>query len=152
MTSMTLVVDIHSYWQSGGGRGQGAVLDATAHRDADGLPVLPGRHLKGLLREALEAAERWQWQGYEGLAAKLFGDRTEEAKEKLENAKPAPGYLRISDATLLAAANHHRAGSSDSMRCCRWCAPWARTVPGGWGVRGSAWRSCNEKTGPWYYP
>ncbi|WP_019627861.1 RAMP superfamily CRISPR-associated protein [Thioalkalivibrio sp. AKL10] len=96
MNAARLTIDIRSWWHPGSGRGGGAVVDATAHRDADGLPVLPGRHIKGLLRDALECAETWGWAGHEGLAQRLFGTRTEDAGGQ----PPQPGCLRVSDARL----------------------------------------------------
>jgi len=89
-----LQVDIRAYWHAGGGRGAGAVLDAVVYRDADGLPVLPGRHLKGLLRDAVARAASWDWDGYAGLAERLFG-RPAETRRASE-----PGCLRLSDARL----------------------------------------------------
>lgn len=61
-----LQVDFIHYWHVGSGRGNGNQLDAVCARDADGLPVLPGRQLKGLLRHAVRRAEAWGWM--EGLA------------------------------------------------------------------------------------
>ncbi|MBU6995020.1 RAMP superfamily CRISPR-associated protein [Ferrovum myxofaciens] len=96
MTHCLLKVDIRSYWLPGTGRTSGAMIDSTAHRDAQGLPVLPGRHLKGLLRDAMERVALWGWPGYADLARDLFGDRTEEGSPYLPN----KGSLRISDARL----------------------------------------------------
>ncbi len=96
MTTATLTLDIKTYWHPGGGRGGGFVVDALAHRDSNGLPTLPGRHLKGLLREAVEFAENLHWSGYAYLPQMLFGERTKNAL----NATPTSGCLRISDATL----------------------------------------------------
>lgn len=55
---MILEFDIHGYWQVGTGRGAGPNADAVAFRDGSGLPCVPGRQVKGLLREAVELAER----------------------------------------------------------------------------------------------
>jgi hypothetical protein len=108
MNSHILHIDIRGYWHPGGGRGQGMVLDATCHRDAHGLPVLPGRHLKGLLRDALERAEAWRWKDFRGLANQLFGDRT----EVLEGSVPNPGSLRVGDARLPDAIANHLASEN----------------------------------------
>lgn len=48
-----LVFQLHSWWHSGTGQGAGAHADAVIQRDPDGLPYLPGRTVKGLVREAL---------------------------------------------------------------------------------------------------
>lgn len=95
MREARLLVDLRGYWHPGGGRGGGAVVDAVTHRDSAGLPVLPGRHLKGLLRDALEQAETFGWARYAGCAETLFGQRAE-----FGGTGPEPGCLRVTDATL----------------------------------------------------
>ena len=116
---MNLIINIRSYWHPGTGRGSGFHLDALTHTGADGLPRLPGRHLKGLLRDALYRAETWQWpDAPAGITEALFGSRPIErndatAEESAEDAterntpnRPdddnlsTPGLLRVSDATL----------------------------------------------------
>ena len=95
MTTATLHIDLRHYWHAGGGRGAGAVLDAVVHRDPNGLPVLPGRHLKGLLRDACLRAEAWRWEGFApGTAERLFGRPADERQPS------EPGALRVTDATL----------------------------------------------------
>src|SRR5690625_450439 len=54
----TLQIQIFSYWHTGSGMGKGPELDATVIRDSTGLPYLPGRTIKGLLREALLTCEQ----------------------------------------------------------------------------------------------
>ncbi|WP_421621538.1 RAMP superfamily CRISPR-associated protein [Alkalilimnicola ehrlichii] len=95
MKGARLRIDLRSYWHSGGGTSGGATADALVQRDAHGLPVVPGRHLKGLLREAVAAAGDWGWSGYTGLAEHLFGERSVEGERV-----PAPGCLRVGDARL----------------------------------------------------
>lgn len=95
MTARTLSIDILSYWHPGTGRGSGFHLDAVTHEGADGLPRLPGRTLKGLLRDALWRAEQWGWNEVpSGSTCLLFGPRGEEREETY------PGALRVSDAAL----------------------------------------------------
>lgn len=48
-----LKLDLAGYWHVGSGRGDGAVADAVVLRDASGLPLVPGRTLKGLVRDAM---------------------------------------------------------------------------------------------------
>lgn len=57
MISLELVFEVHGYWHVGTGRGGGASADAVVSRDDAGLPCIPGRQVKGLLREAVETAE-----------------------------------------------------------------------------------------------
>lgn len=47
---------ISSYWQSGSGLGADAVADSVVVKGEDGLPYIPGRSVKGLLREAVTLA------------------------------------------------------------------------------------------------
>lgn len=55
---ITLTFDIHTYWHIGTGHGDAAIADAVVARDASGLPYLPGRAVKGLLRAAADLAVR----------------------------------------------------------------------------------------------
>lgn len=96
MSAAQLTVDFLGFWHCGGGRGGGTVVDAVVHRDASGLPVVPGRHLKGLLREACACAEAWGWPAFEpGDTERLFGTRTETDGED-----STAGLIRVGDATL----------------------------------------------------
>ncbi len=99
MSAHTLHIRLQNYWHAGTGRGLGAAVDAAAYRDADDLPALPGRHLKGLLRDALEQAQAWGWPGHADgiLLHSLFGQRTESVNA---GQIPASGLLRVSDARL----------------------------------------------------
>lgn len=49
---MKLEIEIFEYWHIGSGHGSAGDLDAIVLRDRDSLPYLPGRSLKGLLRDA----------------------------------------------------------------------------------------------------
>jgi hypothetical protein len=95
MNGARLMLDIQSYWHPGTGRGSAFHLDAVTHAGADGLPRLPGRTLKGLLRDALYRAENWGWpETPTGSTEQLFGTAAD--GERLST----PGLLRVSDATL----------------------------------------------------
>lgn len=60
---LTLQFDIQSYWHIGSGEEGGAYADALALKDNQGLPYLPGRSIKGLLREAMTLACHNGWFG-----------------------------------------------------------------------------------------
>ncbi len=99
MTAVTLKIEIRSDWHPGTGRGSGFHLDAVTHEGADGLPRLPGRTLKGLLRDALFRAESWGWpQVPQGSTATLFGavGRTDWSTAD----HTTFGLLRVTDAAL----------------------------------------------------
>ena len=53
-SKITLELDLSSYWHIGSGKGADAVADAVVLKDEAGLPVVPGRTLKGLLRDCME--------------------------------------------------------------------------------------------------
>ncbi|MBN1297678.1 hypothetical protein JXA80_12935 [bacterium] len=54
MIGKKLTIDILSYWHISSGHGRGGDVDALVLKDTDGLPYLPGRTLKGLIREAVQ--------------------------------------------------------------------------------------------------
>ena len=85
-----------SYWHAGTGRGEGARLDAVVARDADGLPLLPGRSVKGLMREGVQLLEDG---GHvpNGTTARFFGAAADEHSRRFDS---SPGELRFSDAVL----------------------------------------------------
>ncbi len=56
MTGCDLRIAFSSYWHCGSGRSEAAAIDAKVVRDALGLPFVPGRTLKGLLRDAVRQA------------------------------------------------------------------------------------------------
>ncbi len=69
-----LKVEIHSYWHAGTGRTSGSHVDSLVEKDHRGLPRLSGRHLKGLLRDAVYRACSWGWFDDAGdLETWLFG-------------------------------------------------------------------------------
>ncbi|WP_372426166.1 RAMP superfamily CRISPR-associated protein [Salinarimonas chemoclinalis] len=116
--SARVSVALHSYWHCGTGRGASAMLDAVIARDALGLPVLPGRSLRGLLREAVETlAEIGAEVGGRPLPADaasiLFGTSGFEtvpgAARPRANRGTVPGRLAVSDARLEPAALAHLA-------------------------------------------
>jgi CRISPR/Cas system CSM-associated protein Csm3 (group 7 of RAMP superfamily) len=103
-----LTFDIRSFWHIGTGRGQGVHLDAITRRDARGLPLLPGRSVKGLVRDAVHHAETLGWypEHYD-ITAELFGVRGE------DGAETRPATLRFSDATLPADVADYLADRAD---------------------------------------
>ena len=109
MNRQQLHFDIRGYWHPGTGHGAGSALDALTHRDARGLPALPGRTVKGLLRDAMQRAAQLGWLQEARDVHRLFGWRpgstttstaTDAAGEQRPGDIPAAGCLRVSDATL----------------------------------------------------
>ncbi len=100
---MKLLIDIRSPWHAGTGRGSGSHLDALIRRDALGLPLLPGRSIKGLLRDAVTRANQLGWYGptADGLSfiREAFGVRSGD-DDGLQPEDVTAGRLRVSDARL----------------------------------------------------
>lgn len=102
-----LELEIHSYWRAGTGRGEGVLLDEKCHRDTQQLPCLPGRSIKGLLRDAVWRLEQWEHLP-EGKTDSLFGTRTKNREEinaeedfsELNKNVSIPGRVRVSNAQL----------------------------------------------------
>lgn len=101
MTTATLFLDLKSYWHPGTGRGAGTALDAVTHRDSRGLPSLPGRTVKGLLRDLVRQAEGFGWypKASPTVEQRLFGWRTR-ADARRPQGVPERGCLHIVDASL----------------------------------------------------
>ena len=47
-------IEFYSDWHCGSGLASGAEADAVVIKDRDGLPYVPGKTIKGLVREAFE--------------------------------------------------------------------------------------------------
>lgn len=100
-----LEIELRSFWRIGSGRGQGALHDATILRDRDGLPYIPGRSLRGLLRDAFAKLEAW---GHltDGLSAELFGTEGAAALSA-ENGETRSGMVAVSNAVLSSHIRKH---------------------------------------------
>ena len=54
MKTIEYRIKFHSDWHCGSGLAAGADVDALVIKDKDGLPFVPGKTIKGLLREAVD--------------------------------------------------------------------------------------------------
>lgn len=94
-----MTVEVLDLWHAGSGRGQGRSLDAVVVVDPQGLPYLPGRQLKGLLRDAVNCLEHWG-HAPAGTTTNLFGGETNAEAEDLRLRRSQPGRVHVSNATL----------------------------------------------------
>lgn len=94
----TLKLDIRfqSFWRVGTGAGLTGRVDMLTTRDENGLPLIPGRHLRGMLRQAVHEAEEFGWL-QAGAEENLFGMRDVEEGNPDRN---TAGRLRIETASL----------------------------------------------------
>ena len=95
MKKALVIFNIQSYWHAGSGEGRGGDVDATPERSNGGLPYLPGKTVKGLLREAVQLAEDFGHVD-NGATERLFGRPTTEGKPD----SSIPGCLLFTGATL----------------------------------------------------
>lgn len=93
---LRLQIMFSSFWRVGYGIGQTGRVDVRAARDVDGLPVVPGRHLRGQLREAVRRAHEYGW--CERSERELFGVR-----DVRDGDVESGGVLRVEDARMLIA-------------------------------------------------
>ena len=107
MIEQTITIELIAYWHAGTGRGGGTQVDALTERDIQGLPFISGKHLKGLLRCAVECIDTWAWLADIDLPAGPAGSVVEllfgSPSQLGPRAATMPGMLRISDAALPAA-------------------------------------------------
>jgi len=93
-----VIFDLLTPWAVSSGRTGGPAADATVVRSPGGLPYLPGRSVKGLLREGCRQAEAL---GYlpAGTCQQLFGEWSF-AANAASRYEVAAGQLSFSDARL----------------------------------------------------
>ncbi|MCD4653010.1 hypothetical protein K8T06_03650 [bacterium] len=73
MISSKLSIEILSYWHVSSGHGRGGDVDAMTLRDASGFPYLPGKAIKGLIREAVQMSAD-NGVVNKGIVSKYFGE------------------------------------------------------------------------------
>lgn len=92
-----LTIELLSDWHIGSGQEAGAYADMVMLKSAAGLPYLPGRSLRGLLRAAVRQGGAHQWFGELPLERLLFGT---EGQAGLQ----AQGLLQLTSGMLPEAA------------------------------------------------
>ena len=90
-----LEIDIQSYWLAGTGRGSGGSYDEKSLVDENGIPYIPGKHLKGLLKEGLRSWVKKTEADSSDIHIQCFGSDQDQSDEKTET-----GVLRVSSATF----------------------------------------------------
>lgn len=99
MTKARLDLTFLDFWHCGSGSGRGASVDAVVDRDYLGLPYVPGRMLKGLLRDAVGTLEGLG-HAEAGSAEHLFGRAARSDETGQTRQASVPGVLAVSDARL----------------------------------------------------
>jgi hypothetical protein len=104
-----LHMEIATYWHAGTGRGISLQVDSLVRRDRRGLPLLPGRTVKGLLRDALSLAGDLGWVA-PTLAGQLFGNTG-----LLGQVLVSPARLPRDIADIIAAKDDLRGGLFETL-------------------------------------
>lgn len=94
MLRAQLVICLDSEWLIAGGESTLGTADMAPMRDVEGLPTIPGRTLRGLLREAVTLLDECEHTNH---ADRMFGTR----KEKNDTALAGDGTLRIGNALVV---------------------------------------------------
>lgn len=86
MQTIHYTITFHSDWHCGSGLAAGADVDALAIKDKDNLPFIPGKTLKGLIRQAVEELVSFGYEKVDkGLLEKTFGIlSTDDDKSKMK--------------------------------------------------------------------
>ncbi len=71
----------HNEWHCGSGLAAGADVDALVVKDRNGLPYVPGKTIKGLVREALQDIYMYRGDGFENLS-ELLGIENDNPDDK----------------------------------------------------------------------
>lgn len=97
MLKANMILKMQGYWAVGSGKGGGNEVDNRIDRDADGIPYVPGKMLKGLIKDACARLNQAGNSAY-SFVDDIFGS-TEE-NEGYNRSSTQSGKIYISDARL----------------------------------------------------
>lgn len=97
MIKTTMILKIQGYWAVGSGKGGGNEVDNRIDRDSDGLPYVPGKMLKGLIKDACVRLYKAGNENY-SFVKEIFGGS--EQSSGLNRMTTTSGKIYISDARL----------------------------------------------------
>ena len=86
METLQYKIEFTSFWHTGSGLSSGTETDLVVIKDKNGLPYIPGKTLKGLLREAAETINQFDNNLAEDIFIEtVFGEKSEEGKTNSPN-------------------------------------------------------------------
>ena len=97
MLRTTMILKMQGYWAVGSGKGGGNEVDNRIDRDSEGLPYVPGKMLKGLIKDACTRLNQAGKNAY-SFVNDIFGSSEENEGYKRTSTKS--GKIFISDARL----------------------------------------------------
>lgn len=107
---MKLKIEMHDYWHVGSGLADAGYIDMAVLRNAEGLPYLPGRTLKGLLRSAWEFLDELAPDGDPQMSAsQVFGSEDTPFFEGQAQVHCTDAQLSADDRAWLAAPDNQAA-------------------------------------------
>lgn len=74
-------ITMHNYWHCGSGLAAGADVDALVIKNNDGMPYIPGKTMKGLVREAMNEIVAFRGGEEPEHYVKLFGCLSKDGKK-----------------------------------------------------------------------
>lgn len=74
MSNIKYTIEFYSQWHCGSGLSAGADVDALVVKDKDDMPYVPGKTIKGLVREAVENLMQFTRENKSGLIEQAFGE------------------------------------------------------------------------------
>lgn len=74
MSNIKYTIKFYSQWHCGSGLSAGADVDALVVKDRNGMPYVPGKTVKGLVREAVENLMQFTEADKSGLIKEAFGE------------------------------------------------------------------------------
>lgn len=87
MDKITYKVQFFDYWHTGSGLAGSTYADSIVNKNTDGLPIIPGKTVKGLLREAAETIQKLDGSLItNGFILEVFGDKDNEPECFFSNA------------------------------------------------------------------
>lgn len=96
---ITYKITFYDYWHCGSGLSAGADVDLLVIKDKNKLPFVPGKTMKGLVREALNDILHFQGKDI-NLLNVLFGKENEKESEKESDSNQNQGCLFFKNAEL----------------------------------------------------
>lgn len=95
MKDVKYTITFHTYWHCGSGLAAGAATDALVIKDKNEMPFVPGKTIKGLVREAFNivAADKVATKQYDQVFGKEGGIRSESFFTNAMINKDEYGYI-----------------------------------------------------------
>lgn len=117
MQKRKITLKMHGYWAVGSGKGGGYEVDNRIDRDADGLTYIPGKMLKGLVRDAclrLKAAGNSKYNFVNDIFGSS-GNTDGLARTSTENGKIFISDARLSEGLRKALSKEENQKAKDAL-------------------------------------